>query len=328
MPRAAKHALAIALLAALTAIAGCGGDDEESKNEPERAAPPASAFPKPDGQTLEEILASEAPNEELVLAPAGAAFQKGENRLGFGVFDLSRMQITDADVALYAAPASGGPAQGPYPARIESLETDPAFTAQTTAQDPDSAKVVYVSDVDFGSDGAWNLIGLIREGGTYTAARMPTVKVGRYPDIPQPGDEAPSTHTPTSDEVADISEIDTRIPASSMHDEDLADALGKEPVVLVFATPQLCVSRVCGPVVDIAEQVKAERDDEAAFIHMEIYNENSVDQGLRPQVQDYNLQTEPWVFVIDADGRVSSVFEGALSVDELNAALDKATSES
>ena len=42
-----------------------------------------------------------------------------------------------------------------------------------------------------------------------------------------------------------------------MHDVDFADALGKKPVVLLFATPLLCQSRVYGPVADIAEEVKA-----------------------------------------------------------------------
>ena len=32
--------------------------------------------------------------------------------------------------------------------------------------------------------------------------------------------------------------------------DDFADVLGTKPVVIVFATPALCQSRVCGPVVD------------------------------------------------------------------------------
>ena len=61
--------------------------------------------------------------------------------------------------------------------------------------------------------------------------------------------------------------IDTRVPPSTMHEENFADVVGKEPVVLVFATPRLCQSRVCGPVVDVAEQLKAEYGDQAEFIH-------------------------------------------------------------
>ena len=94
--------------------------------------------------------------------------------------------------------------------------------------------------------------------------------------------------------------------------------------MLLFATPALCQSRVCGPVVDVAEQVKRDRPDDAAYIHMEIWNDNDPNKGARPQVLDYHLRTEPWLFVIDADGKVSTRIEGAFSVDELEQALDRA----
>ena len=108
-----------------------------------------------------------------------------------------------------------------------------------------------------------------------------------------------------------------------MHNTDFADVVGKKPVVLLFATPALCQSRVCGPVVDVAEQVKRDRPDDAAYIHMEIYNQNDPNKGLRPQLGAFNLQTEPWLFVINSDGTISTRIEGAFSVNELNQALDK-----
>ena len=133
-------------------------------------------------------------------------------------------------------------------------------------------------------------------------------------------------HTPTVADVhGDVRRIDTRSPPDSMHDVDLADVLGKKPVILLFATPQLCQSRVCGPVVDVAEQVKAEHPGAAAFIHMEIYNDNRVDHGFRPQVLRWRLPTEPWVFAIDRHGRVAARIEGAFSARELERALAAAT---
>jgi hypothetical protein len=113
-----------------------------------------------------------------------------------------------------------------------------------------------------------------------------------------------------------------------MHDVDYADVLGKKPIVLLFATPALCTSRVCGPVVDIAEEVKSERPDDAAYIHMEIYNDNDPNKGPRPQVNDFHLPSEPWLFVIDADGKVSTAIEGAFSKTELEDAIDKADAAS
>ena len=94
-------------------------------------------------------------------------------------------------------------------------------------------------------------------------------------------------------------------------------------VVLVFATPQLCQSRVCGPVEDVVEQVKSETKRDMAFIHNEVYVDNNPNKGIRPQLTAYGLQTEPWTFVIDKTGKVVERFEGALSVDELKQAVAK-----
>jgi hypothetical protein len=135
-------------------------------------------------------------------------------------------------------------------------------------------------------------------------------------------------HTQTLTDVGgNAKAIDTRVPpATDMLQDDLYDVLGKKPVVLVFATPQLCQSRVCGPVEDVAEEVKSQTKADVSFIHNEVYVDNNPNKGLRPQLSAYGLQTEPWIFVIDKTGRVSTRFEGAVSVDELKAAVDKVSS--
>lgn len=319
--------LAASLLAALLAafaLSACGSDDSDDDTTA-TPAPSASDFPDPDGRTTEEIYASATPTDQLVIAPTGEVFNEGENRFGFGVFTPGHEQVTDAEVAIYAGPPNG-PAEGPYPARVESLETDPEFTAQTTSGDPDAAKAVYVTDIDIDKPGEWRLVALVREGDTYQSVRIPSLVVGKESKVPQPGDSAPSIHTPTADEVGDLDEIDTRDPHDTMHEADFADVLGEKPVVLLFATPLLCQSRVCGPVVDVAEQVKSEFGDEVEFIHMEVFEDNEIEKGIRPQVADFNLRTEPWLYVIDSDGKVSTAIEGAFSVDELEQAVEEVTS--
>ena len=315
-------ALALAASALALFSAGCGADDD-SPDDAGSAAPEASAFPAVDGRSLEQIVADSAPADDLVVSPAGQVFTEGRNRLGFGVFTVAREQLTDAEVAIYAAHGPDGEAQGPFPARVESLETEPAFTAENTANDPDAAKAVYVSEMPLDEPGEWRMIALVERDGEFAAVQMPSAVVVRNDPVPDPGDRAPVVHTPTADDVANIQDIDTRIPPGTMHEDDLASVLGKEPVILLFATPALCQSRVCGPVVDIAEQVKRDRPDDAAYIHMEIYNDNLANKGLRPQVEAYNLPTEPWLFAIDCEGKVDSRIEGAFSAAELNQAIDR-----
>ena len=316
----------VLLATALLALAGCGGGDAGTGSA-SRPAPAASDFPSAKGKTLEQAL-SPAAGPGPVVTPAARVLRLGDNRFSFGVFTTGREPIDDAEVAIYAAPGRNlsGPAIGPFPARIEDLTTEPAFEAKTTSEDPNAAKVVYVTDIPLDKPGPWAFGALIRQDdGSYQGSLLSTPSlVGQFDPVGV-GDRAPRVSTPTADEVSNISQIDTRVPPDDMHQDDLAEVLGKEPVVLLFATPALCQSRICGPVVDVAQQVQRDFGDKAAFIHMEVYNDNDASKGLRPQMRAYRLPSEPWLYVIDRNGVVRTAIEGAFSVDELTAAVREVT---
>ena len=309
---------------------GCGGGDDGDDNA---SQPPPEAtpdqFPRAEGRTLAE-LRRVLPEGGPVLAPTVSHFVAGENRLGFGLFTTSRAQIADASAAVYIAPVGGGEARGPFVAHYESLDVKPQFLSETSASDPDAAKTLYVADVPFDEPGEYEVLGMARlddrlVAATSAAPRLVVLPKKKDP-VPGPGDKPPAIHTPTVTDVGgDIASIDTRAPHDEeMHQVDFADALGKKPIVLVFATPLLCQSRVCGPVVDIAYQLQAEYGDQAEFIHMEIYNDNEVAKGFRPQVGAFRLPSEPWAFTFDKQGKVAARIEGAFSVDELTQAVQKA----
>ena len=313
--------LVLALAAVSLLGVGCGGSSDTEAGTP---TPKASEFPAASGQTLTQLTQGIQPSP-LVPSPAGQVFDRGPNRYSFGVFTKGRQQVSDASVALYFAPGANGKAKGPFPARIESLQTPPAYRAQTTANDPDAATTVYVVPrVNLNANGEWRVVALFRTGDGLQGARLPSAVVGRFTDIPKPGEKAPLIHTPTVKSVGGaVAKIDTRVPPDQMHQTDFADALGKEPVVLLFATPQFCQSRTCGPVVDIAQEVQDQVGEKATFIHMEVYKDNDPGKGIRRQLAAFNLQTEPWLFVIDRNGVISTRIEGAFSAEELRAAVDR-----
>ena len=80
-------------------------------------APAASDFPSAQGKTLRQIVLSAKGGRDPCVAPAAGYFHLGTNRFPFGVFTTGRQQITDATVALYAAPGRGidGPGDRPIP---------------------------------------------------------------------------------------------------------------------------------------------------------------------------------------------------------------------
>ena len=313
-----RYLLLLLLAGALAVLGGCGSSGDETS----RAAPSAGEFPAAKGETIASLLKnSGAKPTNLVIAPAAQAFVLGRNRYPFGVFTKGREQVTDADVALYFAKTEGGPVKGPYPAQVTSLEVKPAYRSQLN--DPDAAQAVYVvPKVDFDKKGPWVAIAMLKGKNGLEASRVPTPVVEQYPGIPKVGEKPPHIHTPTAADVGgDLAKIDTRIPPDQMHKVDFADVVGKHPVVIVFATPALCQSRVCGPVVDVAQQVADEYKGKADFIHMEVYNDNNPSKGIRPQLKAFDLPTEPWTFLVDRNGVIRDRIEGAYGVDELEQAM-------
>ncbi len=328
MLNAARSAALVGALALASVAAGCGGSDDAGSDPPPPVAAPKD-FPKPQGRSLAQLRQT-LPGAKAgpVLATAVSELEPGTNRFGFGLFDRARSQLADAKVAVYLAPVGGGKARGPFPARYESLATDAEFRSAGVEKDKDAAKSVYVADLRFAKPGRYEVLGVVRLDNRFVMATPAggPLTVSSKGRVPKVGDPAPKVSTPTKASVSgNVASIDTRVPPSTMHDEDFADVVGKKPVVLLFATPALCQSRVCGPVVDIAEQVKARGARGATFIHQEIYRDNEVSKGLRPQVVKWNLRSEPWLFVIDRNGRITYRVEGPFSVNELERAVNRVT---
>ena len=319
-----RRPLVFALLLVLVlGVAACGGDDSgDSADAPPEPAK-AADFPKAEGKTVAQ-LRKEASGAGPVLAPTQSQLTPGKNRYGFALFDRDRTQIADVPVALYVA-TPGGKAKGPVPAKWESLKVQAQFQSRSTADDPDAAKAIYAAQLDFPKAGRYQVLAIARLDGRLVSSVV-QADVTAKGKVPAVGDKAPVIDTPTvASAGGDVKKIDTRLPPSSLHAKNFRDVVGKKPVVLLFATPALCQTRVCGPVVDVAEEVKAEKGKDVEFIQMEIFRDNDVKKGYRPQVRTYNLPTEPWVFAIDKDGKVAARIEGPYSAAELERAVDAAT---
>ena len=320
--RAALLAL-ISLALAGVLLSGCGGSGGGGEDRP---APSATEFPSARGKSLEEVVEGAGAKEtKLVVSPGARVFSRGPNRFSFGVFTLGKKQVDNADVALYfAKDPKSKDVIGPLPARQETLETKPGYRAQTSGAEGDVSSVYVVPKVDFNRDGPWTAVAMLKGKDGLEASLVPSVEVGADPRIPEDGQRPPKITTLTAADVGgDLEKIETRIPPDQMHKYDFAEILGKKPIVLVIATPALCQSRVCGPVVDVAQQVADKYEPEVAFIHQEVYVDNEIEKGIRPQLKAFHLETEPWVFVIDKKGIVVDRIEGAFGVSELEKAVQK-----
>ena len=144
--------------------------------------------------------------------------------------------------------------------------------------------------------------------------------------IPEVGEPVPASETRTSPEFALESITTDPDPEPSFYELTVADAISNgTPALIVFATPAFCQTAVCGPTMEIVKEAVGNRSG-FDVVHVEIFeNVDSEGEGRLievPAVIEWGLPSEPWVYVVDADGIATARFEGAVSPEELGAAMD------
>ncbi len=303
-------ALSGALAAATLLFAACGGGEDQSAASP---SPQASYS---------------------VLQVSGQPFV-GENRVAFAIQDPEKLPV-DAEnvrVRFFRVQGETGTLAGEADAVKHRFENFfPHIHPDNGTHVHDETTIFYaVASFNYDTPGSWGfeVTATLPDGEEIQAQ---TIVFQVIPTAPWPtvGEPVPATHNATVDEVADIAEIDTSVPPRRfMHEVAIDEALAdKKPFIVTFSTPAFCQSQVCGPVTDVVAGLYPEYGDRVAFIHVEPYNldvlQTERTYELMQIVEDWDLPSEPWTFVVGADGRVVADFGGLFSPDELETAIQKA----
>ena len=192
---------------------------------------------------------------------------------------------------------------------------------------------VWTAGVNFDQAGQWKVEALLRRGGDEktVAFSFTVLERGQAPMI---GDPAPPTENLTLGQEPNIKRVSTdENPDLAFYQLTVAEALqAGKPFVVIFATPAFCQTRFCGPILDNVKSVRPEFADRVNFINIEPYELDADgrlvtdEQGIKvaQPMLDWELQTEPWVFVVGADGRIADRFEGAASPEDLREAIQAA----
>ena len=121
-------------------------------------------------------------------------------------------------------------------------------------------------------------------------------------------------------------------PDPDLYSRTIAEALDEGiPLVVSFATPAYCKTATCGPQLDTLKELKTTFSERVNFLHVEVYDnppeirESGISAAkLSPTLAEWGLPSEPWTFVVGTDGTVSAKYEGYVSSDELEVAIDSA----
>ncbi len=339
IPLAPRRTLIVVALAAL--VVGCTGTPSgmpaSTTGSSSSASPGASVDVSAScSGTIPGTIATQYPGwpdpeSDLVPVAVSTELAVGSNRFLLNLLDTTNEPL--------AAPDRG------VEMRFYDLAADPATPATsvdgTYLATTDELPGLYRAEVSFSCWGEWGLEVVARDAdGTERSGRA-IFPVRPGTTTPAIGADAPSSETPTADapeEIAGLSTDDDPEPAFYTTSIDDGVASGR-PFLVIFSTPAFCRTRTCGPALDIVKSTAPEYTDEVTFIHVEPYELETVDGQLQPvlseqnlpvpvaAVTDWGLPTEPYIFVVDRDGKVAAKMEGVASADEIAAALDEVSSQ-
>ncbi len=248
----------------------------------------------------------------------------GQNRFMFSLTDRSNQVIAAPDVPVTLEFYD-----------VAADENEVAFTADSRfLWAIEGERGLYASTVEFPKAGRWG----VRFTAAFPDGRTEQVRadfdVAASGSTPAIGAPAVGVDTPTIGAGGDAATVSTdRAPNPAFYTRSVADAVdAKAPFVLVFATPAFCQTAVCGPMLDTVKALAADYPT-LTFINVEPYTMAMTDGSLQPVLADgqlqaapwtdaWGLRTEPWVFVVDGEGKVAAKFEAVVAEDELRAAFD------
>ena len=263
---------------------------------------------------------------------AATEFVVGENRFPFGIINVDGAELREASVQVRFHSLAEGTApleaEGTAQWR-EVVGTTPHVHADGTVHQHLEVRGVYVVDsVKLEAPGIWNA-----EFTASTSSGAPVLVNGLALEVtavstaPNVGDMVPASVVPTVREGAKFADLSSHQTADDhMHDYSVAQALTlKRPFVVLFSSPMFCVSRMCGPVTDMAAAVYQRHKGSVVFVHIEAWDLRIArSEGRLVPVEamvQWKLPSEPWLFVVDAQGKVASRFEGLVSAEESELAL-------
>jgi hypothetical protein len=282
--------------------------------------PRKAEFPPADGRSLLDL--GKLVNVKGQLGNADGTFTPGVRRLAFGLTDEAGRNVY-APTAIYIAASATSPARGPFLAPADSMVVAPQYRSEQNSG-PNGIQAIYSTELPVPRAGVFDVLALTRVRGRLIGSAG-EIAAEQTTAIPGVGQRPPPISTDTLSTVhGNVALATTRIPPEQMHSVSFAQALGKRPIALLFSTPELCTSRVCGPVTDIMVELQHEFANRITFVHQEIYVANDPAKGLRPQMKAFHLETEPWLFTVNREGVIAARVEGAFGINEARQALEAA----
>jgi hypothetical protein len=234
---------------------------------------------------------------------------------------------------------------------LDEANTQVKFEADATYYGQGLPAGFYVAYPTIPTPGNWGIeVNTQLSGQTAASSSRLRLNVLATSAVPNVGDHAVPVKTLTVKDVPDPAQLSSGAnPDPAMYQISLDQALTSgKPTALLFATPAFCKTATCGPSLQVMQGLQKTYGDKLNFIHSEVYKYPFSDSvqlqsqvidratkenrqptlaeqqtGLSDAMVAWRLQSEPWLFLIDAQGTIVARFEGGITKEELDPALKK-----
>ena len=285
---------AVVVLAAAFS-AGCGGSSS------------------PSARTLDGLL--KRPGPDVSITAGASEFVPGSVRYPFLVIRNDARPVERSTASVWVA---NGRDRAPF--ALVTARLEPIGIPGRSAPAFGEVSRIYVAHLHVPRPGRY---WLVAEPARAKIQAIGTLEVTARTPTPAVGAKAPPSATPTLADAGAATLTTRQPPDLGLLRYSVAGALAAHrPLVVTFATPKFCTSRICGPVVDVVDAVrKSFASSPVRFIHVEVFRDNDPAKGYNRWMRQWGLRSEPWTFLVGLDGRVKAKFEGSVSAAELTAAI-------
>jgi hypothetical protein len=317
-----KFGVVVLVVGLIALLASCGGDERGG-----------------DGRDGDGPSSS---SDELIVEPASYELVAGERgRFIAGLLTPDQLFVSYGNVDmrffyLGTKEATGTAQPGPRAtADFLPIEGDPGAPTDRPSAGPAShGRGVYATEVTFDKPGFWAVDVTARVEGEGELVGNGAFEVLEDNVVPAPGDEALRTENLVlSSKDAPRQAIDSRaqggqqVPDEILHQTTIAESIRRgEPALVVFSTPVYCISRFCGPVTDMVEELARDYAGRANFIHVEIWRNfegKVINKGAADWIYRGRDLLEPWLFLIGTDGKIMARWDNVATRTEIEPFLDE-----
>ncbi|MBC8077508.1 MAG: thioredoxin family protein [Chloroflexales bacterium] len=203
----------------------------------------------------------------------------------------------------------------------------PAAEAEAVYRGQGLPAGLYVAYVTLDKAGGWNMEARIEQADGAAQVSRVRIEVVETASTPPVGSQAVASKNLTIKEMPDLAQLTSDIkPDPDLYQITVADAIAaKKPFLVAFSTPGFCQTAVCGPNLQVIKKIKNDLKGQVNFLHVEVYQypfgDSFQQQRQVPAMAEWKLQTEPWTFLVDANGVIQAKYEGGITFDEMEPAL-------